>query len=224
MRLRSYGGSLFNQHGNVCLDSDHSLKAYINFVRSIKNAKPDYRTATDISVVEDFLNGETAMLISYPSFLSDVTDLRKNSIVGSIGYHLIPGRSPLLGGWGLGINSHSNKKEEAFEFIKWTCDEQITNYSSLLGGLSALNSTYTNDELTELYPWLSLYHSIYKYTRPTIPPKLANNKVIPQYEIDAVVCDWIYKLLDCKIDIQQAITNTHLELESLRNAYLKDER
>ena len=75
-----------------------------------------------------------------------------------------------------------------------------------------------------MYPWLSLYHSIYKYTRPTIPPKLANNKVIPQYEIDAVVCDWIYKLLDCKIDIQQAITNTHLELESLRNAYLKDER
>lgn len=44
------------------------------------------------------------MLISYPSFLSDVTDLRKNSIVGSIGYHLIPGHSPLLGGWGLGIN------------------------------------------------------------------------------------------------------------------------
>ena len=33
MRLRSYGGSLFNRHGNVCLDSDHSLKAYINFVK-----------------------------------------------------------------------------------------------------------------------------------------------------------------------------------------------
>lgn len=224
MRLRSYGGSLFNRHGNVCLDSDHSLKAYINFVKSIKNAKPDYRTATDISVVDDFLKGETAMLISYPSFLSDVTDLRKNSIVGSIGYHLIPGHSPLLGGWGLGINSHSDKKQEAFEFLKWTCDEQITNYSSLLGGLSALNSTYTNDELTELYPWLPLYHSIYKYTKPTIPPKLSNNKVIPQYEIDAVVCDWIYKLLDSEIDVQQAITNTHLELESLRNTYLNDER
>ena len=64
MRLRSYGSSLFNRHGNVCLDSDHSLKAYINFVKSIKNAKPDYRTATDISVVDDFLKGETAMLIS----------------------------------------------------------------------------------------------------------------------------------------------------------------
>ena len=75
-----------------------------------------------------------------------------------------------------------------------------------------------------LYPWLPLYHSIYKYTKPTIPPKLSNNKVIPQYEIDAVVCDWIYKLLDSEIDVQQAITNTHLELESLRNTYLNDER
>ena len=56
------------------------------------------------------------MLISYPSFLSDVTDLRKNSIVGSIGYHLIPGHSPLLGGWGLGINSHSDKNKKLLNF------------------------------------------------------------------------------------------------------------
>lgn len=222
MRLRAYGGNLFDRHGNVCLDSDHALKAYINFVRSLKSAKPDYRTATDNSVVTDFLSGETAMLISYPSFLSDITDLRKSSITGSIGYHLIPGRAPLLGGWSLGINSHSHKKNEAFAFLKWTCDEQIANYSSLLGGLSAISSTYTNDELAELYPWLPLYHSIYKYTKPTVPPKLANNKVIPQYQIDQIVCNWIYKLLDSEIDIQQAITNTHSELSALLQTYLRD--
>ena len=221
MRLRAYGGNLFDSSGHVCLDSDQSLKAYINFMRSIKCAKPDYRTATDTSVVQDFLSGETAMLISYPSFLTDVTDLRKNSIIGSIGYSLIPGRAPLLGGWSLGISSRSPHKESAFEFLKWTCDEQISNYSTLLGGQSAISSTYTNDELAELYPWLPLYQSIYKYTKPTVPPKLSNNVVIPQHEIDEVVCRWISKLLDYELEIQEAITETHRELEFLVHTYME---
>lgn len=222
MRLRSFGGNLFDSTGRVCLDSDQALKAYINFIRSIKFAKPDYRTATDISVVQDFLGGETAMLISYPSFLTDVTDLRKNSIIGSIGYHMIPGRTPLLGGWGLGISSHSSNKSAAFEFLKWTCDEQIGNYSTLLGGQSAITSTYTNDELAELYPWLPLYHSIYASTTPTVPPRLANNLVIPQYEIDEIVCKWIYELLEKDLAVQDVITNTHRELEELVEQYLKE--
>lgn len=221
MRLRAFGSNLFTPSGQVCLDCDQSLKAYINFVRSIKYAKPDYRTATDNSAVDDFLAGETAMLISYPSFLRDVTDLRKNSIVGSIGYHLIPGRAPLLGGWSLGISSQSKNKDAAFEFLKWTCEKQITNYSILTGSLPATNSSYLNDELGELYPWLPLYHDIYKYTKPTFPPKLANNKVVPQYEIDEIVCKWIYKLLESEIKVQETITNTHEELKELVQKYLK---
>lgn len=220
MRLRAFGGTIFNSNGQVCLDTTQSLKAYINFIRSIKSAKPDYRTATDVSVVQDFLSGETAMLISYPPFFTDITDFRKSSIIGSIGYHLIPGRAPLLGGWSLGISSRSSHKDEAFEFLKWTCDEQITNYSTLLGGLPATNSTYLNDELAELYPWLPLYHDIYKYTKPTIPPKLSNNKVVPQYEIDEIVCKWIYKLLEGELEVQETITKTHEELETLVEHYL----
>ena len=220
MRLRAFGGTIFNSNGQVCLDTAQSLKAYINFIRSIKSAKPDYRTATDVSVVQDFLSGETAMLISYPPFFTDITDFRKNSIIGSIGYHLIPGRAPLLGGWSLGISSRSSHKDEAFEFLKWTCDEQITNYSTLLGGLPATNSTYLNDELAELYPWLPLYHDIYKYTKPTTPPKLSNNKVVPQYEIDEIVCRWIYKLFEGELEVQEAIAKTHEELETLVEHYL----
>lgn len=219
MRLRAYGANLFDAKGNVCLDSAQSLKAYINFMRSIKCAKPDYRTATDISVVQDFLAGETAMLISYPSFLTDVTDLRKCSITGSIGYHIIPGHAPLLGGWSLGINSKSLQKEDALQFLKWTCDEQIANYTTLLGGQPAITSSYTNDELMELYPWLPLYHSMYQYTQPTIPPTLPNGRVVSQYEIDEIVCKWIYELLENNVEVQDAILDTHKELEKLIETY-----
>jgi len=221
MRLRAYNGNVFDSKGNVCLDSAQSLKAYINFVRSIKLAKPNFKTATDVSVVQDFLQGETCMLISYPSFLTDVVDLRKSRMIGSIGYHHIPGRSPLLGGWSLGISSRSTHKEDAAEFLKWTCNEQVANYFALLGGQTAIVSTYTNDELTNLYPWLPLYHSTYQYSKPTLPPRLENNKIIPQNEIDSIVCKWIYKLIDEEIEVQEAITSTHQELVLLVQKYRK---
>lgn len=221
MRLRAYNGNLFDSKGNVCLDSAQSLKAYINFIRSVKVAKPDFRTATDASVVQDFLHGETSMLISYPSFLSDVVDLRRGSMIGSIGYHHIPGGSPLLGGWSLGISSRSTHKEDAAEFLKWTCNEQVVNYFTLLGGQSAIISTYTNDELNNLYPWLPLYHSTYQFSKPTIPPRIGNNKIIPQNEIDFIVCKWIYKLFDEEIEVQDAIISTHQELDLLVQKHRK---
>ncbi|MEE1114623.1 MAG: extracellular solute-binding protein [Eubacterium sp.] len=99
MRLYAYGGSLFDAKNRVTIESAEGLSAYINFLQSIANAKPDYETATDNSAAADFLNGETAMLISYPSFLKDNTDFQRNTINGSIGYHMLPGKHPLLGGW-----------------------------------------------------------------------------------------------------------------------------
>lgn len=217
MRLRAYNGKLFDHDGKVSLDSAQSLKAYIHFVRSVKAAKPNYQEATDVSIVQDFLQGETAMLITYPSFLTDIVDLRRSSLVGSIGYHHIPGHCPLLGGWSMGISAVSRHKEEAFEFLKWTCDEQVANYLTLLGGQSAITSTYTNDELVKLYPWLPLYHSTYTYCKPPIPPRLKGKRIVSQNEIDSIVCKWIYELLEDKLEVQDVITNTHRELEELCN-------
>lgn len=215
MRLRAFGGRLFDDSGAVCLNQDATLKAYIHFLRSVRLAKPDYRTATDVSAVQDFLRGDTAMLITYPSFLTDVADLRKSSMTGSIGWHHIPGRSPLLGGWSLGISSRSSKKQEALSFLQWTCDEQIANYFALLGGQTAITSAYTNDELVKLYPWLPLYHSTYQYTKPTLPPEFPDHTILFQNDIDAIVCRFVYELLDDKLQVQDAIARTQTELEEL---------
>jgi hypothetical protein len=72
-----------------------------------------------------------------------------------------------------------------------------------------------------LYPWLPLYHSTYQFSKPTIPPRIGNNKIIPQNEIDSIVCKWIYKLIDEEIEVQEAITSTHLELNILVQKYRK---
>lgn len=219
MRLRAYGGRLFSSSGQVCLDEKIALKAYVSFLRSIQAAKPDYRTATDISIVQDFLKGETAMLITYPSFLTDVVDLQKSSMIGSIGYYHIPGRSPLLGGWSLGISSRSEARGAAMKFLKWSCDQKTANYFSLLGGQTAITSTYTNDELVKLYPWLPLYYSTYPYTRPMLPPRLNHRTILSQADIDSIVCHELFELMDGKLEVQDAISNTRQKLQALTEQY-----
>lgn len=214
-RIRAFGGRLFNKAGELCLDDKIALQAYDSFLHSVQAAKPDYRSATDVSVVQDFLQGDTAMLITYPSFLTDVVDLQKSSMIGSIGYYHIPGRSPLLGGWSLGISSRSELKNEAVEFLKWTCDQKTANYFALLGGQTAITSTYTNDELVNLYPWLPLYYSTYAYTRPVIPPRLKNRKILSQTDIDSAVCEELYAIMDGKQNVQDALAGTKRRLQEL---------
>lgn len=219
MRLFSYGGRIYDKQFNVVFDTPETLKAYVSFKSALKYAKPDYKSATDISVVSDFVNGDTAMLITYPSFLTSITDLRTVSLIGGVGYSLIPGRTPILGGWSLGINSKSDKKEDALKFINWAATGENANYFTLLGGQPAINSIFTNDELITLYPWLPLYHSAYKYTLPVVPPYKSGRQIISQDRIDAAIFTYAMKLIDDELDIPAAIAKTQEELTALFKRY-----
>jgi multiple sugar transport system substrate-binding protein len=218
MRLWAYGGKVFNRHFHVTFDTPQTLKAYVNYKGTFKYAKPDFRTATDASVVSDFINGETAMLITYPSFL-DIDDLRRSSLTGNIGYSLIPGHTPILGGWSIGINKRSSKKNEAFEFLSWTSTEKNANYFTLLGGQPAITSLFTNDELVSLYPWLPMYHSTYQYTQPVVPPYKKGKPIISQERIDSIISLWAMELIEDRIEVSEAIQHTQSDLELLFQSY-----
>lgn len=215
MRLRACGSEVIDAAGNAVIDNPDALRAYIALVRATRVAKPNFLSATDVSIVDDFLQGETAMLITYPAFFTNVSDLRKGSIVGSIGCSQIPGCRPLLGGWSLGINDRSRKKDEAFAFLRWTCSEKMGNYFALLGGHSVVTSTYTNDELVKLYPWLPLYHEAYQYTKPMVPHIFRRGRIVSPNAVDAIVCKWAYQLLREDCEIEPILKATQAELEAL---------
>ncbi len=215
MRMKAYGSQVVDQMGNVVLDHPSTHKAYENLIQALAWAKPDFRTATDVSAVEDFLRGETAMLITYPAFLTDAADLRKNNHIGSIGCTHIPGRSPLLGGWSLGISSRCVCPGEAAAFLNWACTEQMANYFSMLGCYSAVTAAYSNDELVNLYPWLPLYKDVYPYTSPMLPSIRTGGKVVSPNEMDAMICQEFYRVMDKHISIDTALSRTQQRLRAL---------
>lgn len=215
MRMKAYGGNVVDSRGRVVLDQPATRRACENLLQALQCAKPDFRTATDVSAVEDFLRGETAMLITYPAFLTDAADLRKNNHIGSIGCTHIPGKRPLLGGWSLGISSRCQRAQEAAAFLNWACTEQMANYFSMLGCYSAAASAYSNDELVNLYPWLPLYKEVYPYTSPMLPRISAGGRVISPNDIDAIICQGFYRVLEEKMPIDIMLSQTQLALESL---------
>ncbi len=217
VRLKDYGSDVIDTDGNVVINTPNARKAYQNLLQCIQYAKPNYRKANDVTVVEDFLRGETAMVISYPGFLTEVTDIRKNNLIGSIGCTHIPGKRPLLGGWSLGISTFTEKPNDAFAFLKWACTDQMSNYFSMLGSYSAVTSTYTNDELIQLYPWRPLYREAYPYATQMIPSICNDGTVVSTNAVDEIVCKWLYKMFTGKRKIEKILAETQKELEVLLN-------
>lgn len=217
MRMRAYHSDVIDADGNVVIQNADALKAYGNLLNSVQYAKPDYMQATDVSVAADFIRGETAMLISYPGYLTELSELHKNNLIGSIGCSHIPGKRPLLGGWSLGISSQTSATAEAFAFLEWACTDRMSNYFSMLGSYSAVTSTYTNDELVQLYPWRPLYREAYPFAGTMLPGVSKNGNVIPPNDVDAVVCKWLYEMLAGNGDVEQILSNTQEELEQLLN-------
>jgi ABC-type glycerol-3-phosphate transport system substrate-binding protein len=134
---------------------------------------------------------------------------------GNISYEHIPGKTPILGGWSMGISERSRKKQDAFSFINWACTKQISNYLPLLGGYPAITNVYTNDELIQLYPWLPLCLSAYQYAKPIIPIISENKTIVSENKVESIICKWFYEVLEDRIKPADAVTNAHKELENL---------
>ena len=220
MRMRAYGSQVFNNHLTIVFNSLQTSKTYNNFVELIKNHVPNPLQHTDVSVVDEFLAGNIAMLVTYPSFISNINDIQRSYLNGKIGFSHIPCKSPILGGWGLAVSESSINKEAAFQFIKWTCGKEISNYSTIMAGQSAIKDTFSNNELTSLYPWLPLYKEVAKSSECIIPPVLSDNNIIPQYKIDEIIAEEFYNIMNNESSIETGISITHSRLYRLFKEYM----
>ena len=216
LRFFSHKNDIFGSNNKVRFDNPKTLKVYTQFMQLLQHAKPDWRQANDEDVVKDFLNKETAMLISYPSYLNKIL-LQDDFPLSekSIGFSPTPKNTPVLGGWGMGISPKTAMKKESCDFIKWACTDDISNYFSLLGGFSAVEKTYMNDELVKIFPWFSSYHASHRKAKPILPPKNPEGTVIPQRSIDEILYTWFCRMGDKEVSIPEAIRHTQTGLEKL---------
>ncbi|MHC1771595.1 MAG: extracellular solute-binding protein [Flexilinea sp.] len=214
-RIWAYGGEVFDSHGNVAVDSPDFIKGVTSFIETFNYTNPSSSKDNVEKTVEDFYLGKSAMLVGFASFIADVNNYSKSKIIGKIGYDYIPGGISVLGCWGFGISSRSKQIEEAFELIRWTCDPDLENYFTILNGQSVLKNVYSNDELVNHYPWLSIVDKIYPGNRQRKSVYRSDGKIVPITMIESIIYKYITNILQQNVSIDNAIKNLRLEIEIL---------
>ncbi len=214
-RLWSYGADVFDESGKVDIDSKNAVNALKSYIKSFQYSSPNEKNNSWDDMVFEFKKGTIAMAIMYDSHAMEINDYTKSKVAGNIGSTLIPGGTPVLGGWSLGLNAYGREKKGAMEFLKWVCSAENSILLSLLGGSTVQKNYYEKADLENVYPWKKLILESYKQRRKRrFPMGYAKTrrkseiymKTIP-HEIDSVLLG--------EITEEQAIANMNKEIRKL---------
>ena len=214
-RVWAYNSNIFDSEGIPIVSSTLFKKGVSSLVEAFNYAPPQTLTYSVENTVEDFYLGKTAMLVSFASFIADVNNTAKSKIIGKIGYANIPGNCSVLGSWGLAIPSSNGSPSAAYEFIRWTCDPDMSSYFAILDGQSPLKNVYTNDELANHYPWLPLIYKTFSGNKQRKSVKRKDGTLIPITLIEALIYEQIMKIITQDISIDDALAGLNEQLAAL---------
>ena len=137
-RFRNEGGKFFDADSmKAAINSDIGVKVFTEMREENKFMPPGVEQWGFVENLAAFLQGQTAMTISWPPYgrwaAGYGTDqevlswVPKSTIAGKVGYALPPGGHPqLAAGFALSVASTSKNKEAAYLFIQWLNSEDIS--------------------------------------------------------------------------------------------------
>ncbi|MBW2735488.1 MAG: sugar ABC transporter substrate-binding protein [Deltaproteobacteria bacterium] len=142
--LWSYGGELWNPKTNEVkgfLDSPASVDGLKQYLKMFNYAPPESRLWGYLEVNNYFRQGKLAMGFQWYTFFEAMANPKKSPYADKTGFANLPGavgrdgmfrRQISMGGQGLGINTYSKKKKQAWAFIEWFMQrEQQWLYSTM---------------------------------------------------------------------------------------------
>lgn len=217
-RKWAYKARAFDEFGNVVINSSEALNAVKNFIQSYAYAPPWVMNNAWDEEIDDFCSGKCATMIQYESHSTKIVSQINQGMKNSIGYDIVPGGHPLLGGWSLVINKNSEKTSQAQKFIKWACGPEIAIMYSILGGTTARKSFYTNSDLNLLYPWLPVALKSYKLARQRSSPYRGGPTILQQNAYQDILGEALKKVILKQISPEESLEIMQKQLTELVRA------
>lgn len=137
-RFRAEGGRFFDAETmKATINSPEGVKVLTDWVAENKWMPAGVETWGFVENLAAFLNGDTAMTISWPPYgrwaagygtdEAALSWVPKSKVAGKVGYALTPGGHPqLAAGFALSISASSKKKDPAYLFIQWLNSDEIS--------------------------------------------------------------------------------------------------
>ena len=181
--LRSFGGQYLSEKNEPIFNSENGVKAVEIYSDLLKNdAPPGEANFSWDDVQNAFTTGQVAMIIDANNFYTRIEDPKKSSIVGKIGYAMVPasphGRFPASYSLGFAISAvgakSAKQQQAAAEFILWA-----TSYDMQLASINAGLVSQTREKVlnsaeykAKANPeWLSSTAESWKIANPNYLPR-----------------------------------------------------
>jgi multiple sugar transport system substrate-binding protein len=177
-RFRNEGGKFFDADSmKATINSDVGVKVLTEMREENKWMPPGVEQWGFVENLAAFLQGQTAMTISWPPYgrwaAGYGTDqevlswVPKSTIAGKVGYALPPGGHPqLAAGFALSVASTSKNKEAAYLFIQWLNSEATSLSASSFPMRSAIPSATRTSRAPNTSPNGRMRKTISQRCRP----------------------------------------------------------
>ena len=136
----SYGGAMV-EHNKVAFASPEAIAAVEMYGQLLSQAGPAGIGSYEwYNVLDDFLQGRTAMAIDSSNFATDISNPAKSRVAKQAGFATFPhlagrGPVPFMSHWQACINSKSRNKRAAFLFLLWATSK-ATSLQTAAAGLA----------------------------------------------------------------------------------------
>lgn len=213
-RQWAFGGNCFDSRGKVTINRPESIRALKNYAESFQYASPSSPDDWWGEQVKTFCDGQAAMMVMFMSHATDITDRYLSKVGGKIGFSMVPGGAPLLGGWSLGINKNSKNADSAYEFLSWTCNPKTAIPYTILGGSPPSLDLFKSAELTTVYPWLPKAIEAFSISRKRTLPN-APGKILSEWNFEQILGESVHDAIIGKMTPEQAIEIAEKKLKDL---------
>lgn len=148
-------GDYFTAQGEPAFNSEEGVKALQDMIDLMQYA-PDPLGSDYGETLEAFGKGMVAMVPQWTACLASWKESPNlQPFEEKVGVAVMPGGTPVSGGWGLGINAASKNKEAAFRFIQYATSKEGDKIQWLKYRIGPTRKSVVEDpEVISDSPWL----------------------------------------------------------------------
>lgn len=212
--LWSFGGEVFDEQGNLVLNSPQAAEA-LKFIHDL--VRRDKITPEGVTTYEEeesrhvFQEGHAIFCRNWP-YLWSLAQKDDSPVKGKIGVIPLPHKqgmksSGCLGGWGFGISKFSKNKEACIKFIKYITGKAAQKKLHFKSGIVPTRKALFEDkDILEANPYyIQLYQALLSAKPRPVHPDYA--------QISDILRRCIHRVLLGKLSPQAALTKAESEIK-----------
>ncbi len=155
----AFGASVIDAEGKAAVNSPEGIAALKFFLELAKYAPKGVEIYNSSEVKDMLFSGGAAIATEvWPSWVPGMDDPEKSKVVGKMAVTVHPAQnakaSPMIGVWHLAIPAASQRKDVAYDFLKFVTSQEMQKRLALeIGQPPTRASVYTDPEVVAKYRW-----------------------------------------------------------------------